>query len=168
MDSQMVLLRALHIVFGTFWVGTDLFLTFVLLPRLRSLGRGIEQPVMVALMRVVPPVLMISSIVVVVSGVWITGSMRGWNLNWVLAGGWGSAMFIGLVGTVLALIVGFGVIPPLTMRMDKVARGFEGRAPTGDADRQLQSLTTRITNLARANSVLLIVVVASMAVARFV
>ncbi|MBI4494793.1 MAG: hypothetical protein HY690_18610 [Chloroflexi bacterium] len=77
-------------------------------------------------------------------------------------------MSTGFVATVLALIVGFGIIPPLSMRMDKMARSFEGRAPTGEEDRHLQSLTARITRLARANSVLLVIVVVAMAVARFV
>lgn len=168
MDTQMLVLRALHVVFGTFWVGTDTFVTFLLLPRLRALGRGIERPVTVALIRVLPPALMLSSAIVVVSGIWMTGITRGWNLDWLPATGWGWAMLTGFVGTFLALIVGFGVIPPLTMRMDKLGRAFEERVPTGEEDRQLQNLTARLTALARANSVLLIIVVVSMAVARFV
>ncbi|MBI2864399.1 MAG: hypothetical protein HYX94_07540 [Chloroflexi bacterium] len=168
MDPQLLLLRSLHIVFGAFWVGTDAFLVFLLLPRLRSLGRDIEQPVMTSLMRVVPPVLMASSLITVASGTWLIGLMRGWNLNWIWANGWGGATAVGIVGTVIALIVGFGVIPPLTMRMDKLARGFDRRSPTRAEDSALQSLTARITSLARANSALLIIVVVSMAVARFV
>ncbi|MBI2908263.1 MAG: hypothetical protein HYX92_11500 [Chloroflexi bacterium] len=168
MDIQLVVLRSLHILFGAFWVGTDAFVTFLLLPRLRSLGRDIEQPVTVLLMRILPPALMVSSLIAVVSGIWVTGLTRGWNLDWVSASGSGWVMSAGSVGTFLALVVGFGIIPPLTMRMNKLARAFEGRAPTDEESRQIESLTGRITVLARANSALLIVVVVTMAVARFV
>lgn len=168
MDPQMVVLRTLHIVFGTFWVGTDLFATFLLIPRLRALGRDVERPVMAALIRVLPPALMVGSVITVVTGVWITGIMRGWNLAWIGASGWGTAILVGALATVAALVVGFGILPPLTISMDRLDRGIEGRKPTPEEDRRLQQLAGQVTALARANSLLLIVVVISMAVARFI
>jgi len=168
MTTTILILRVLHIGFGAFWVGTDAFLTFLLLPRLRTLGPDIERQVIAAIMRFLPPVLMVSSLVTFVSGIFLTGIMRGWNLNWVFSSGWGTAIFVGFVGTVLALIVGFGLIPPLTMRAGKLERSFEGRQPTTTETEELGRLSSRVTMLAKLNSVLLIVVVLSMAVARFV
>lgn len=165
MDT-MFWLRLLHILFGVYWVGSDVFLTFILLPRLKALGPTIERPVMKSLMRVLPPVTMVSSIITIVAGVLLTGTMKGWSLFFV--SGWGWAIFIGLVLTGLAAIVGFGALPPITMRYEKVSRTIEGRAPTPDESRQLDSLTRRATVLARINSVLLLIVVVTMVVARFV
>jgi len=168
MLTNILILRVLHIGFGAFWVGTDAFLTFLLLPRLRSLGPDIERRVFAAIMRFLPPVLMVSSIVTFGSGIFLTGIMRGWNVDWVFASGWGIAISIGFVGTLITLIVGFGLLPPLTIRTDKLERSFEGRQPTNVETDKIDKLKSQATMLAKVNSVLLIVVVLSMAVARFV
>ena len=165
MDTQLWL-RILHILFGVFWVGTDVFLTFVLLPRLKALGPEIERPVMSKLMRVLPPVIMISSIITLVSGVLLIGETRGWSV--LFTTGWGWAIFIGFVLTGLAMIVGFGAVPPLTMRYEKLYRTIEGRSPTPDESLKLESLTRSIKALANTNSVMLLIVVVTMAIARFV
>jgi len=168
MSTTILILRVLHIGFGAFWVGTDAFLTLLLLPRLRTLGPDVERPVMAAIMRFLPPVMMISSLVTFVSGIFLTCIMRGWNVDWVFASGWGIAISIGFVGTLLTLIVGFGLLPPLTIRSDKLERSFVGRQPTRAESEEFDKLTAQGTMLAKVNSVLLIIVVLSMAVARFV
>jgi len=168
MSTTILILRVLHIGFGAFWVGTDAFLTFLLFPRLRTLGPNIERPVMAAIMRILPPAMMVSSIVTFVSGIFLTGIMRGWNVDWAFTSGWGIAISIGFIGTLLTLIVGFGLLPPLTIRADKLERSFEGRQPTDAESGEFDKVTARGQMLAKVNSVLLIVVVLSMAVARFV
>lgn len=168
MSTTILILRVLHIGFGTFWVGTDAFLTFLLLPRLRTLGSDVERRVFAAIMQFLPPVMMVSSIVTFVSGIFLTGIMRGWNVDWVFASGWGIAISIGFVGTLITLIVGFGLLPPLTIRADKLERSFEGRQPTVVETEEFDKLKARGTMLAKINTVLLIVVVLSMAVSRFV
>ncbi|MEW6034862.1 MAG: hypothetical protein AB1603_08440 [Chloroflexota bacterium] len=117
-------------------------------------------------MRVLPPTLMVSSVITVVTGVLLIGTMKGWSV--LFATDWGWAIFIGLVLTGLAVIVGFGALPPITMRYEKLYRTIEGRTPTADESRQLDSLTRGATVLARINSVLLLIVVIAMAIARFV
>ncbi len=168
MGIQLLSLRILHIVFGTFWVGSDAFVTFLLLPRLRALGPDVERAVMGALMRYLPSVMMLSSIVTAVTGVWLAGIMRGWSLGWVLASNSGVAILVGFVGTVAALFVGFGLLPMVTIRYDRLSRSVEARSPTHEEDRQLHLLAAQGTVLARVNSVLLISVVVAMAVTRFV
>jgi len=168
MSTTILILRVLHIGFGAFWVGTDAFLTFLLLPRLRTLGPDVERPVMAAIMRFLPPVMMVSSLVTFVSGIFLTGIMRGWNLDWVFASGWGIAISVGFVGTLMTLIVGFGLLPPLFIRTDKLERSFAGRQPTDAESEEFDKLAVQGTMLTKVNSVLLIIVVLSMAVARFV
>lgn len=168
MDALLALLRALYIVFGTFWVGTDIFVTFFLIPRLRTLGPAVERPVMGTLIRVMPPALMVSSVVTVVSGVMLVGALRGWRLNWLFTTGWGWAMCAGFVLTVVTLVVGFGILPPLTIRSNKLSLAFEAGSTTHEEVLLLDQLNVRITALARTNSVPLIIVVGAMAVARFV
>jgi len=168
MSTTILILRVLHIGFGSFWVGTDAFLALLLLPGLRKLGPDVERRVMAAIMRFLPPVMMVSSLVTFVSGIFMTGIMRGWNVDWVFASGWGIAISIGFIGTLISLIVGFGLLPPLMMRADKLERSFEGRQPAAAEAEEFDSLRARGTILTKVNSGLLIVVVLTMAVARFV
>lgn len=168
MDTTILILRITHIGFGTFWVGADIFVTFLLLPRLRSLRPDIERQVLVAITRILPPAMMLSSIVTTASGVMLVGIMRGWNLDWVLASGWGTAITVGFLGTFITLIVGFGLLPPVMIRLDKLVQSFEARQPTDVETNEVDQLRRRGTVLAKLNSMLLIVVVISMAVARFV
>lgn len=44
-DPLMVVLRIVHIVAGMFWAGSALFLAFILVPRLQSLGPEIQRSV---------------------------------------------------------------------------------------------------------------------------
>jgi hypothetical protein len=168
MDPLMLVLRLFHIVFATFWVGSDVFTTFFLIPRLRALGPDVERPVTGALIKILPPALMVSSIITLATGIVMAGIMWGWTLSGVLASGWATAMLVGFILTIVAMVVGFGLIPPVTMRMERINRNIKGRAPTPEEARQLAQLTSRVTTLARSNSVLLVIVVAAMAIARFV
>ena len=159
-------LRVSHILFGVVWVGADAFITLILFPRLKALGPEIERPVMKSLMRSVPPVMMVSSVVTLVSGVLLIGESRGWSV--LFSTGWGWAIFISLVLTGLAVIVGFGALPPITMRYEKLYKTVEGRSATLDESRRLDSLTSSATVLGRINSVMLLIVVVAMAIATVV
>jgi hypothetical protein len=170
MDGLMVTMRILHIVFATYWVGTDVFLTFILLPRLRALGSAFERPVMASLLRILPPVLMISAVLTFAAGVVITGLLTNWNISLLFVDGWGWSIFAGIVATFIAMIIGFGVIPFVTIRMEKINKEIEGRKelPTAEEEARLTQLTDRLTVFGNTNTVLLFIAVGSMAVARFV
>jgi hypothetical protein len=168
MDSVMVSLRILHIGFGTFWVGSDLFVVLLLEPRLRALGPDIQRPVMRALTRVMPPIMMLSSVVTLATGVALTLKMRWDFLDTFLASGWGWAILIGFIMAVVAMIVGFGLLPAVTARMERVARSIEGRQPSAEEALELDRLNARIVLLARSNSALLLIALGTMAAARFV
>lgn len=167
MDVQLLGFRIVHVGFGVFWVGADLFLSFLLFPRLRALGHEVERKVMGSLMRALPPVMMGSSLLTTVSGIWMMGVLKGWNFRWALADAWGVAMLVGLIGTLATLVVGFGIVPPLTIRYNRLSQTFEGREPSPEEAHRLQRAGAQVTNLVHVNSVLLIVVVIAMAVARF-
>lgn len=168
MGPLWLTLRIVHVGCGVFWVGADLFLTFILLPRLRALGTPVERAVMTSLVRVMPPVMTACSLLTLLSGVWIAVIYKGWDPAWLIEDGWGVAMLVGLAGTLSALVVGLGIIPPLSMRYDRLSRALDHRPPTSDEERQLLSLGSRISTLIHVNSATLIVVVVAMAVARFV
>lgn len=167
MDTLMVTLRILHIVFGTFWAGTLIFSTLILEPALKRLGPGIQNPVMKVLMPAVTPAMMLSSVTALLTGVAMTLIMRGSTLNLLLANAWGWAILVGFVTTLAAIVIGFGVMAPTGMQIEKLARSFEGRAPTPDEARELEGLNARIESLSRVDFVLILLAVGSMAAARY-
>ncbi|MBI2847391.1 MAG: hypothetical protein HYX82_05885 [Chloroflexi bacterium] len=167
MDSLQVSLRILHIVFGTLWAGTTFFNVLFLEPQLRRLGPNISNPVYGALMPVITPAMMLSSVVVLGSGVAMTLVMRWGILDELLTTSWGWAVLIGFIATIGAMVVGFGILAPTGARVARLSKGIQGRAPNPDEARQLGSLGARIETLSRTNFVLILIAVGAMAAARY-
>ena len=53
MDTELAIMRILHIVPGAVWVGSAVFVAFILNPRLRALGPEVERPVTAAVSRAI-------------------------------------------------------------------------------------------------------------------
>ncbi len=168
MDSVMAGLRISHIFFGVFWAGTYLFVTLILLPRLRALGPAFERPVARALLSVTTPVMIVSSLTVVGTGAAMVLRVWGWHMDAILATDWGKAMLAALVAAVGAIVVGFVFIAPSGIRMDKLSRSIEGRDPTPQEDRELGRLFSRVVAVDRINFVLILIALVAMPVSRFV
>jgi len=160
-------LRILHVVFGIFWVGTVIFATFILLPQLKKLGPGIERPALKAILRVTSPTMMVSSLIVLGTGIAMVVRAR-LPVNTFFSTGWGLAMFIAFIAIVIAIIVGFSVLAPSGARMEKLGRSIEGRQPTEDENAQMERLTRRITTADRFNFVLIIIAMITMPLSRFI
>ncbi len=167
MDVLMVL-RIVHIVFGIYIAGSYLFLVPILEPRLKRLGPAIQGPVMRALMPILTPINGISFIVIIGTGVAMTLIMRSGALNTLFVTAWGWAMIIGLIATVAVVVVGFGFLMPTGLRMDKLGRSIEGRAPNPDEGKQLHQLSARVETLSRVNLVLIVIALATMIASRYV
>ncbi len=168
MDTLMMVLRILHIVFGIFVAGTYLFIVPILEPRLKRLGPAIQNPVMGALMPVLTPVMGISFIMLIGTGVAMTLIMRSGALGTLFVTGWGWAMIIGLVATVAVIVVGFGFISPTGARLNKLGSSIGGRAPTPEEGQQLHQLSARVETLSRVNFVLVVVALITMVLSRYV
>jgi uncharacterized membrane protein len=160
-----VILRTLHILFGIFWAGTTFFTTLILEPRLRRLGSGIQNPVMNALMPIITPLMMLSSLIVLGTGVVLTFSL--WSsMESLFTTTPGIILTAGFVLTVAAMTVGFGFLAPTGMRMGKLAKTLEGRAPSQEETAQLSMLSHRIEFFSRINFVLILLSVLAMALLR--
>ena len=167
MDVQILVLRILHIVLGTFWVGTDVFYSFFLLPHLRSLGPAIERPAAKLLRRPsFVATIGISATATVVTGVLLIGKTKGWST--LFASGWGVSIFIGLILTGIAVILAFALVLPVTTRAGKLDRIAEERPLTADESRQMDDLGRRELLFSRTGPILLLIAVVTMAIARVV
>jgi len=167
METELVVVRLLHIVFGVFWAGSSVFLALILEPRLRALGPAIQRPVTEALMPVLGPALAISSTITIVAGVYLALRLRWGHLDRFLDTGWGWAILIGFVVSIPAFAAGVAT-GVQAKRMQHLGGVIEGRSPTGEEVGELQRLDARITFLGRATAGLVLVAVGSMASARFV
>lgn len=161
-------LRIIHIVFGIFVAGTYLFLVPILEPRLKRLGPAIQGPVMQSLMPILTPVMGTSFVIIIGTGVAMVLRMRGGSLDTLLTTGWGWAMIIGLIATLVVVIIGFGFITPTGIRMGKLGRSIEGRPPTPEEGRQLHQFSARIEILTRVNLVFIVIALATMILSRYV
>jgi hypothetical protein len=77
-------------------------------------------------------------------------------------------MIVGIITTILSLVLVFAIELPAENRLETLAASIEGRSATNEERGQLQQLTSRVVFLGRLTTVLLLVALASMAVARYV
>jgi uncharacterized membrane protein len=166
----VLVFRLLHIVSGVFWVGGILFLGRFLFPTALTLGPA-AGPVMDHLMRVmkVPQALLGAGVLTVLSGIGLY-----WNDSVGLNGMWTrspTGMVFGTGGllAIIALIIGATVNAPAGKRMSALAAEIQAQKapPTPVQASELQRLQGRIGLALRVVTVLLLLAVAAMAVARY-
>ena len=167
MNEEFVILRILHIDFGVFWAGSAIFLATILEPRLRALGPAVQGPVMRALIPVMVPAMLFSATITIAAGITLALRLRWDDLDSFLNTGWGWAILIGFVASMVAYTIGM-MTSAAGRRMVALGASIEGRPPTPDEGARIQQLGSRLTLYGRANAVLVIIAVVSMASARFV
>ena len=160
-------LRMIHIIAGIFVGGTYLFLVPILEPRLKRLGPAIQGPVMQALMPVLTPVMGLSFIVLFGTGTAMTLMVGERNLTQLVTTAWGWDILVGIIATLAICVVGFGILTPTGIRLAKLGRSIEGRAPKPEEGQQLGRLSARIEKLSRINFVFVVIAIATMVIARY-
>ncbi|MBI2857418.1 MAG: hypothetical protein HYX95_03775 [Chloroflexi bacterium] len=166
MDAVGVL-RIFHVIFGIFVAGTYLFMVLILEPRLKRLGPAVEGPLMSSLAPVLTPVMGVSFIMLLGTGIAMTLILRSGTLNTVFTTGWGWGVIIGLIATLGSVVVGFGMLTPTGIRLSKLGGSIKGRPPTPQEGQQMGQLSSRITTLTRWNFTLIMLATAAMIAARY-
>lgn len=160
-------LRLLHVVFSVYLVGSITFSVLVLGPRLKRLGPTIQGPVMSAIMPVMIALNATSFIIIMATGIPMTFMARGSSLGDLFTTVWGLDIVIGIIATIIAAVVGFGMIVPTGMRQGKLGANIAGRAPTPEEGQQLQILSAKLEKLTRINFTLVAIALATMVIARY-
>lgn len=168
MDPVMVLLRSVHIGFGVFWVGSFLFLTFVLSPRLKALGPQLQGPVMGSLVPITVPVFITSALLVIGSGTWMALKLRWGDLDLFFTSSWGLSIFIGAMLTVVGFLIAFFISRPAMQEAVRLGGSMAGRPPTPEEGARMGYLGARIQRYGQITAGLLILAVGAMAVSRYV
>ena len=160
-------LRLIHVIAGIFVGGTYLFLVPILEPRLKRLGPALQGPVMSALMPILTPIMGASFVVLFGTGTAMTLMVRQGNLSQLVTTAWGWDILLGIIATIAIFIVGFGILTPTGIRMEKLGRSIEGRAPSPEEGQRLHQLSVRIEKLSRINFVFVLIALATMVIARY-
>ena len=161
-------MRILHIIFGVYVGGMYIFVTLLLLPRLHGLGSKIERSVIRSIMGVASPVNAVSLIVIIGTGVVMTFQLQGGDISKLLTTGWGVTIFIGALAAVVATLIGFILLMPKGLRMDKIYRSIGKGEPNAEQASELDDIITSVRKVERINFVLMMIALISMPVARFV
>jgi uncharacterized membrane protein len=168
MSGELTLLRLLHIIPGAFWVGTALFVAFVLEPVTRKLGPHVEQPLFARLGKTMGPIMTVNGLVTIGLGLALVARTPGRGFDQLFSTGWGMAIGIGLVASVGAFAAGL-VTGIQAAGISRVAASFApGAAPSAEKIAQIEAYKGRLRLLSRANAVLVTVAIGTMAAARFV
>lgn len=160
MNTELVILRIVHILAGVFWVGAAVYLALVLEPKLRLLTDEIERDVLQAISKLNSLWITLSAVITIIFGFILISRTPGRDFGQLFSNGWGTAIGIGLVASLLAFFLS-GWVGANTA---KLRRGLLA----GDDGAALEKLRARMALGSRINAVLVVVAVGTMAAARFV
>jgi hypothetical protein len=167
---MIYVLRLVHIVGGVFWVGSAMFAALLLAPTLQALGPG-GGPVMNQLVKVrkMPLIMMVSSIVTIVAGVWLLVIDSAGQAEWMRSGT-GMTFGIGGVLAILGFVIGMAVNAPASKRLAAIgsAAGARGGPPNAEEQAEIRRLQGRMSAASKIVTVLLVLATGAMAIARYV
>ncbi len=164
MNTELIVLRILHILAGVFWVGAAAYLALVLEPKLRELGGEVERDVLRAISKLNSLWITLSAVITIVAGFALISRTPARNFDQLFSNGWGTAIGIGLIASLLAFFLS-GWVGASTA---KLRRKLAEVDDSGGSPADVQRLRARIAVGSRVNAVLVIVAVGTMAAARFV
>lgn len=168
MDTLQIVLRVIHIGFGIIWVGSSVFFHFFIEPTVHALGPQ-GGPFMAHLMekRKVPMVIASSSVLAIVSGVWLYWrDTSGFDPDLVTSDV-GLGFLIGGIAAILAFVLGIAVVRPLAVRMGSLGGEMASGQPTQQQAQEMGAIQGKLRRISTINMVLLAIAVISMASARF-
>ena len=170
MQAEMLILRGVHVLGGIFWVGSALFMAFMLMPALASAGPAAGAVMGAMQRRRLFLVLPIVAILTILSGI---------RLMQITSGGFDQSYFESPTGRVFAWGASFGIAAlvfglvvgrPLAAKMGRLAVMPAPTSPEEQAARGAEraALQRRAAVMGIVNVGLLLAAAIAMATARYV
>src|SRR5579859_5352546 len=166
-NSIIAILRAIHIAFGSFWVGGVIITGFFLLPTVKATGQigGQFAGQLMARTR-------LTTVLTATGGISVLAGIILYVGIWAGTGFSGPAMWYAIGGAIaiLAIVLGAAIARPTADKLGALGRtlGSQGSPPTAEQNAEREALMNRLTSIVQINAVLLIVVVVLMAIGRYV
>jgi uncharacterized membrane protein len=170
MDWYAIILRVIHIVAGTFWVGAAFVLFLFIQPSAKELGpEGQRFMGHLAVKKKLPMLITFAGILTVLAGILLYWrASDGFDADWISSGP-GVAFTVGGLAAIITLALGLSITKPAVDRIgalgQEIAAG--GGQPTPSQASEMQRLQARFVQMGRLSMVLLTIAVVAMATARF-
>jgi uncharacterized membrane protein len=167
MDAEIAILRLFHILPGAIWVGSAVFLAFVVQPALAKAGPPHAPALMAHMLKPLMMVLHGSAIMTIVFGIVMAFRVRPGGLFDVLwSTNWGTMIWLGFLFSVVAY--GIGTTAGLSnKKMAYIGKSLTG-PPTPEQAGEMTKLRDRGILLARIGALGVVIAVALMALAQHV
>lgn len=170
MSLLMIVFRVIHIVIGVLWVGTATFTAYFLIPAIQEAGPD-GAKVMAGLQRrkmmTVVPILGVTTLL---SGLWLFWRDSAGFEHLFMASAMGMGLATGGLLALAGFALGMGVMRPSLLKAGALAQTMSDIST--DSARQarlaeIQALRSRGATAGRWTSILLLLAVSAMAVARY-
>lgn len=153
-----ILVALLHLVFATAWLGSAFFYVLVLSPRVAVLDTAGQRALARSLRGAMRPLLGVSAVATIVTGLVMMAQLHPVHPGPFAANRWGLSLIIGAIASVAAGAIALGIDMLVCRR---------GRSPGGDGAITLDWVDPRVRALRLTAVLLLLVALATMAVARY-
>ena len=169
MDAYFVVLRIVHILAGTFWVGSALVIFYFLQPAAREVGPS-AAPLMthLAQKKRLPDITLGAAGLTILAGLLMYWRDTGGLDPDRIATAFGIAITIGALCAIAAVVLGAAIVRPTMLRIGAIAQAAAaGGGPTPEQGAEIQALQERVQATGTVIIPLLLIAVVAMASARY-
>lgn len=168
MQALIVVLRLLHIVSGTVWVGAVVFTAYFLMPAVAAAGPGGGAFMRELGKRKIPQFMMSLMAITVLSGVGLMGVIASRSDGTWFSSPMGRVISLGAAIALFASVYGAVVNRPTGMRMQQLGTEIQGGQPSPAQAAEMQALQAKLARASQLVAVMLLLALAAMAVGRYV
>jgi uncharacterized membrane protein len=166
----LTILRVIHIVAGTLWVGSAVFYLFFVEPTVKSLGPAAPQFMQTLIEKRRYPMFMNAASILTIAA----GALLYWSASGSLAWSWitsgpGLGFTVGSLTAIVVFGIGFFMIRPRAERMGALSQAIRAASgpPTATQTAELHTLGEEMTRIERVDVILLSISLVLMATARY-
>jgi uncharacterized membrane protein len=164
-----IVLRFAHVFFGAIWVGMMAFQVFFLGPALTEAGPDAGKVMSALMKRRIPLIMPIIALIVIISGSWLLVRTSGGDMAAYMATTTGKTFAWGGALAIFAFLFGIIAMRPAMLRSMKLMQDMPTLPPEqrAAAQAEIQRLRQRGTVLGNVVTVMLLLTLGLMAVARY-
>lgn len=171
MITYLIVLRIVHIVAGVLWVGGAVLFSLFIEPSVKATAPGGQQfmQYFMGRRRFSPFMNLVSGLTVIAGALLFWNKSGGLQWPWIQSGP-GLVFTFGAVVGIAVYLLGLFMIRPRAGRMGVLGQaiGANGGVPTSAQAAEMQQLDHELAVIGRVDTVLLIVALVAMAIARYV